>query len=131
MARMSTLSPHLIVPDGERAIAFYQVALGAELVHRHLEDGVVVHAQLRIGKAPFSLACERREWQNVAPTTLGGTSVVLTLEVDDADATGHRLEAAGAKVIFPIADQVYGKRQGRLVDPFGHMWIVSQPLPGT
>jgi PhnB protein len=28
-------------------------------------------------------------------------------------------------VIFPIADQFYGDRGGRLQDPFGHMWMVS------
>jgi PhnB protein len=28
-------------------------------------------------------------------------------------------------VIFPIDDQFYGYRQGRLEDPFGHVWIIS------
>ncbi len=33
--------------------------------------------------------------------------------------------AAGAKVVYPISDQFYGDRSGRLADPFGHLWIVS------
>jgi uncharacterized glyoxalase superfamily protein PhnB len=35
---------------------------------------------------------------------------------------------AGAAIVFPIDDQFYGKREGRLRDPFGHLWIISQPL---
>ncbi len=38
--------------------------------------------------------------------------------------------AAGARVLFPLADHDYGYRQGRLVDPFGHMWTVSTKLEG-
>ena len=128
---MSTITPHLIVPDGDKAIAFYREALGAELVSRHADadlGGLVVHAELRVRGASFTLAGEHREWHNVSPASLGGSPVVLVLEVDDADAVGKRLERAGAKVVFPIADQFYGKRQGRLADPFGHMWIVSQTL---
>ncbi len=31
----------------------------------------------------------------------------------------------GPKVIFPVKDQFYGDRSGRIQDPFGHMWIIS------
>ena len=34
--------------------------------------------------------------------------------------------SAGAEVVFGIADQFYGRREGRLRDPFGHLWIISQ-----
>jgi PhnB protein len=30
--------------------------------------------------------------------------------------------------MFPVADQPYGWRQGRVVDPFGHHWLVGRPL---
>jgi PhnB protein len=32
--------------------------------------------------------------------------------------------------LFPMADQPYGLRQGRVEDPFGHHWMVSKPLSG-
>lgn len=35
---------------------------------------------------------------------------------------------AGAKIVIPIEDQFYGYRSGRLQDPFGHIWILSQKL---
>lgn len=50
---------------------------------------------------------------------------MLNLVVDDVDALGERLLAAGAETIIPIADQFYGHREGRFRDPFGHLWIVT------
>ena len=35
-------------------------------------------------------------------------------------------ERAGAKVLIPVDDQFYGYRAGRIENPFGHVWIVSQ-----
>jgi PhnB protein len=60
-----------------------------------------------------------------SPQSLGGSAVPIELYVEDVDAVAERAIAAGAKVIFPVADQFYGDRSGRLRDPFGHIWIVS------
>ena len=38
----------------------------------------------------------------------------------------RRRSGAGAKVLIPVDDQFYGYRAGRIEDPFGHVWIVSQ-----
>jgi PhnB protein len=54
--------------------------------------------------------------------------VVLTIRVDDAHALGAKMEQAGATVVHPIEDHFYGERQGRLRDPFGHVWVVTQRL---
>ena len=62
---------------------------------------------------------------NRSPQSLGGSTVPIGLYVEDVDAFAEKAIAAGAKVIFPIADWFYGDRGGRLQDPFGHMWIVS------
>ena len=35
---------------------------------------------------------------------------------------------AGAEVIFPLDDQFYGERGGRLRDPFGQQWMMSQHI---
>jgi len=51
--------------------------------------------------------------------------------VTDADAVGEAMIAAGAAVIYPIRDQDYGARAGRFADPFGHLWMISQSLPGS
>jgi PhnB protein len=71
---------------------------------------------------------ERLEWNNASPQALGGSPVILNLVVDDVDAVAKRLKKAGAEVVFPVADQFYGRREGRFRDPFGHLWIVSSIL---
>jgi PhnB protein len=129
--RMSNLMPHLIVKGAARAIDWYVEALGAKELARFVDQklapgGVVVHADLEVRGEVFTLAEENPEWHNVSPKTLGGNGTILTLTVDDADAVGARMVELGGEVVFPIADQFYGARQGRIRDPFGHLWIVSQ-----
>jgi PhnB protein len=46
----------------------------------------------------------------------------------DVDAAWNRAVAAGAEVVYPLADQFYGERGGRLRDPFGHQWSLSQHI---
>jgi hypothetical protein len=54
----------------------------------------------------------------------------LNLIVADADASAARAVAAGATEVFPVADQPYGLRQGRVADPYGHHWLIGTPLTG-
>lgn len=75
-----------------------------------------------------AIALKDEDGVDRAPTTLGGSGVILQLVVDDADAVGAAMQAAGATVIFEMADQTYGYRQGRLADPFGHHWLLSQDI---
>ncbi len=65
---------------------------------------------------------------NFSPDTLGGGSVRMIMVVDNPDAAFDRAVAAGAKVVWPVADQSYGWRIGRIVDPFGHHWEIGKPL---
>ena len=124
-----TLTPRLICRDTDAAIAFYRQVFGAELLERYAApDGRVVHAALALGSAVLALAEEHPDRDNVAPATLGGSGVLLQLEVPDPDAVERRAVAAGARVVFPVADQFYGRREGRLEDPFGHRWIVGREL---
>ena len=43
----------------------------------------------------------------------------------DVNAAWDRAVRAGAEVIYPLADQFYGERGGRLGDPFGNQWILA------
>ena len=120
------LSPALTVSDASAAIDFYRRAFGAVEVMRLTDPaGRIAHAQVKIGEAPIMLAEETKEWGNRSPQTLGGTPVIIDLCVADVDAVVARAVAAGAKLVFPVADQFYGFRSGRISDPFGHVWIVS------
>src|SRR5580704_3840385 len=120
-----TANACLVVRDPALAIDFYKEAFGAtELTRLADPRGNIVHAQIRIGDSPIDIAPEQGSY-NRSPQSLGGSTVPIGLYVEDVDALAERAIAAGAKVIFPIADQFYGDRGGRLQDPFGHMWIVS------
>ncbi|MBM7786844.1 VOC family protein [Tenggerimyces flavus] len=124
--QQSTLQPRLIVADAGRAIAFYVEAFGAEEVSRYEgDDGKIVHAELRFGQVSFTLKDEEPGTPDVGPSDLAGSPVILELTVADADAVGTAMEKAGATVIYPIDDHPYG-RVGRLRDPFGHVWMISQ-----
>jgi uncharacterized glyoxalase superfamily protein PhnB len=58
----------------------------------------------------------------------GGAGVIVDVLCDDPDAVVAAAVKRGAEVIFPVADQPYGARQGRIRDPFGHQWIVGSAL---
>lgn len=90
-------------------------------------DGAVV-ARLSIAGAEFWLADESPDHRNFSPESIGGGTVRLILTVDDPDGVYNRAIAAGASVVWPVADQPYGWRVGRLADPYGHHWEIGKPL---
>jgi PhnB protein len=125
----TTLTPMLTVRDAANAIAFYQRAFGAlEVAPRVTAPSGQIVAQLAIDGQRFFVVDENPAAYNLSPQSLSGTSVRLNLVVDDPDAVAARAVAAGATVVFPIADQPYGMRQGRVADPFGHHWLVGRPI---
>lgn len=128
--RKTSIAPMLSVRNGKRAIEFYQAAFGAgELFRVEDESGAVV-ARLSVGGAEFWLADESPEYLNFSPESLGGGSVRMVMVVENPDAAFERAVAAGATVVWPVADQPYGWRVGRIADPFGHHWEIGKPLAG-
>jgi len=124
----TSLAPMLSVRRGAKAIEFYKEAFGAEELFRLDNESGAVVAQLSVGRAEFWLADESPEHFNFSPESLGGGSVRMVMVVEDPDAAFDRAVAAGAKVVSPVADQPYGWRVGRIVDPFGHHWEIGKPL---
>jgi len=126
-----TVTPRMFVRGATDAIEFYQKAFGAVELGRAADpSGKIFNADIKIGDSTISLADESPEFGNFSPPSLGGSTVIITLNVEDADMVWNQAVSAGAKIVFPIADQFYGLRQGRLEDPFGHLWIVSSPIEG-
>ena len=126
-----TVTPRMFVRGAADAIEFYQKAFGAVELGRAADpSGKIFNADIKIGDSTISLADESPEFGNFSPLSLGGSTVIITLNVEDADTVWNQAVSAGAKIVFPIADQFYGLRQGRLEDPFGHLWIVSSPIEG-
>lgn len=126
---MTALYPFLAVRDTDTAIEFYAEAFGATVRERlEIPGGGPVVAVLEIDGVPFGIATEAPGLGTPSPETAGVTTVRVSLHVDDPDAAAARAIAAGATELFPVADQPYGLRQGRVVDPFGHHWLISHPL---
>jgi PhnB protein len=121
----------LSVRQGAKAVDFYKAAFGAaELFRIESPDGDVV-AQLAVGASDFWVADESPENKNFSPESLGGATTRLVLTVDDPDVVFAAAVAAGGKEVWPVADQPYGWRVGRMVDPFGHHWEIGKPLGGS
>lgn len=123
------LIPYLAVRDAAKAIAFYQQAFDATELYRLIdpESGKIGHAELLINGTMFMLADEYPA-HNKTPQTLGGTTVKLTLMVEDVDTIVDRASAAGATVVMPPSDQFYGHRSASVCDPFGHEWMLQKEI---
>jgi PhnB protein len=123
------ITPHIVVQGAERAAAFYRDAFDAEELSRiPTPDGMLMSVQLRIGDGLLHLADEFPELGVLAPPSIGGTPVVLALEVVDAEAVFAQAVAAGATVHQPLQEMFWGDLHGQLDDPFGHRWNVGQHL---
>lgn len=125
---MMTLEPFLSVSNGTAAIDFYKSAFGATVVFLIPPETGSTIAQLEINGATFWLADESPERQNPSPESLHGSTVRIVLTVDDPDSLFNRAVAAGSTIFWPLEDQDYGWRMGRVVDPFGHHWEIGKPL---
>lgn len=123
-----TIAPMLSVRNGARAIEFYRAAFGAEVLFRVDGESGAVVAELSIRGARFWVADESPEHFNFSPETLGGGSVRMVMVTGDPDAAFTRAVGAGARVVWPVEDQPYGWRVGRVADPFGHHWEIGKPL---
>lgn len=117
--------PKLVVADADAAIAFYQEVLGARVVSRHTMGETVVFAQLELPSGDV-LQLKDADQHDPGPPS-GGGGVILDIECADPDTVADAALAHGAEMVFEVADQAYGARQGRFRDPFGHQWIVGSP----
>ena len=119
----------MAVQDVPRAVDFYVRAFDASEEGERLTgpDGRQV-AVLRVAGHHLGVATEAPELGTPSPETVGGTTVRISLEVDNPDAAYDQAVAAGGTAMFPVSNQPYGMRQGRVVDPFGHHWLIGKPL---
>jgi PhnB protein len=124
---MQGIIPYLQVTNAGEAIAWYERVFGATEVRVRLvaPDGTCMNAEIEIEGTRLMLADEMPDIGSMSPRTLKGTSVVLDVQVADADDTFERALRAGAEAVYPLADQFYGDRAGRVRDPFGHHWIIA------
>lgn len=124
--RVARVSPRLIVPDPDRASEYYTRALDAERILRGVEpDGTVTAIIHRLGDFTFTVSPAVTDWGWLSPDQLGGSPVLIEVDSTDPDAIAEAMVDDGGQIVIPIEDRPHGKREGRVRDPFGHLWIIS------
>jgi PhnB protein len=118
----NAVRPKLVVPGGAAALTWYADVLDAEIGQRYEADGQVVFAELVVLGTTLTL----KDADGADPLPTPGP--LLDCVVDDPDGVAERVVAAGGAVIFPVADQPYGARGGRVRDPFGVQWLLQTPV---
>ncbi|MDB5465494.1 MAG: glyoxalase, partial [Phenylobacterium sp.] len=65
-----------------------------------------------------------------SPASLDGvcTQFIRVHLADELDTHAERARAAGATIVQEPADQFYGARVYRALDPEGHVWVFSQEV---
>src|SRR5919202_3699903 len=102
------VTPHIVVRGAAEAAAFYERAFGAvERSRVPVPGDRIMSLELAIGDSTVMLADEFPEMGVVSPLTVGGTSAVLQINTDDADALWERAVAAGAEPLVPLAHGVW------------------------
>src|SRR5712692_8294140 len=133
MNREDQFIPHLIVNDGLAALKFYQEVFGAvEGDSMMAPDGKrLMHGEVVLDGHKLFVSDEFSDKEGGTckmPQTLGGTSVRITVQTDNADGIVERAVAGGARVLMPLQDMFWGARYGQILDPFGHAWGINQQL---
>ena len=120
----ASIQPELWVDRAAAAVAFYQAAFDATVLHQ-VGDGEDIVAQLAVGEAAFWVGSADPAMQRLSPGAAGGRTGRLLLVVDDPDATVSAAVAAGAEETAAVAEE-HGWRLGRIIDPFGHEWEIGR-----
>jgi len=119
-------APHLSLRNVLQGIDYYARAFGAVELRRWTNaDGSVHVAEMAIAGALFHLHEETPGKGELSPESLKGTSVLIGLFVPDPGALIRAAVAAGGLEASPVQDYDYGYRQGVVVDPAGHRWLIQ------
>lgn len=121
--------PMLAYDDAPAALTFLRDAFGFEERFRMaMDDGRIGHAEIGYQDNIVMLASSWREAGMAPPLELSGVHSQILCRVDNVDAHYETARAAGATIVAQPADQPYGERMYRAMDPEGHRWIFASPL---
>ena len=118
--------PYFAVKDAGAALDFYSRAFGASEVNRiTLENGVIAHAEMRIGDAVYMFSTASAEHGHLSAEDMGGSPVSFVIYVSDCDTSYSVALDEGAKGVMPPADMFWGDRSAKVQDPFGYSWMLN------
>ena len=128
-----SFTPAVFYKDPMTALAWLEKAFGFEtsmLIEPPADDPTNVHAETSLaGKGRVMVGAEWAAWAK-SPASVGGANTA-NIHVDvESDVNAHceRARQAGAVIQEEPADQFYGARTYRAMDPEGHVWTFAQTI---
>jgi lactoylglutathione lyase len=118
---VTSLFPILVTRDLGSALGFYRDLLGGVVTYEFRgPDGEPGYVGLELGPSHMGIGLD--------PELTDAPSARFSLwaYVDDCDATVERLRAAGVPVVEEPADQPWGERVARVLDPDGNVVLIGQ-----
>ena len=140
MPESPAVTPAVFYRDPMAALRWLEKAFGFETSMLVTDDdNNVAHAEMSFLGATIGVG---GEWASPellgpaemkSPLSLGGagTQFIRVHLPDGLDAHFERARAAGAHITQEPADQFYGSRTYRALDPEGHVWNFDQPGPAV
>jgi lactoylglutathione lyase len=118
---ISQLFPIINVADVGQSLGFWRDLMGATVAFEWPgPDGEPIYAGLDVGTSHLGIG-----GPSAAPAP-GPRPIAIWVYVDEVDALVGRLVAAGVTVTEPPADQPWGERVTRVLDPDGTEVIIGQ-----
>src|SRR5919204_1225629 len=95
MSRQASIQPELWVERAADAVAFYESAFGARVLHR-VGEGQEIVAQLAVGEAAFWVASASSARKRFSPAAIDGATGRTLLLVEHPEAVVRQAKTAGA-----------------------------------
>ncbi len=115
----TAVTPYLVVESAGDLLDFLAQAFGAvERTRLDMPGGGIGHAETEIDGAVIMLS-------DAAPPDFPAASTKLHLYVADVDRAYAQAVSAGAESVAEPADQFYGDRAARIIDPCGNHWTIA------
>ncbi len=116
----------LYVGDLEASVRFYRDVLGLPF-----SDRMETYAEFRLANLKLGLydRAHLRELIGREGTETGAPASEIVLLVEDVDAEGERLRAAGVEILSGPVDRPWGHRTLHVADPDGHVVELAREIP--
>jgi len=117
----TSVAPWVVTDDTGAFLNFVShVFDGEELARVETADGLIGHAEIRVGNTVVLAFDRRPDWPSMPS--------LLRVFVPNADETFAKSTVAGAEVVTELGDNAFGQRGGRIKDPFGNIWWVTSHI---
>jgi lactoylglutathione lyase len=118
----TTLFPIITTSRLQAALAFYRDLLGATVTYEFPgPDGEPGYVALELGTAHLGIG------RDPDATATPSPRFSLWVYAEDCDAAVERLRTAGVTIVEEPADQPWGERVARVLDPDDNLVLIGQP----